>query len=228
MGHIGQIITYAAVALSLALLVVAVWGDLPFHEAVLFAVGIRERRDPARPSRRGQYRAGSGGRRSREANALVKRLSAVETLGSTEVICTDKTGTLTKNEMTVTELVVAGRDYVVRGTGYEPTGDIEAVGRTPLLPPQRSDDRRPTQGIPARRRSRQQCAAASARREPSRLAHPRGSHGGRVAHRRREDRDRTAAGANRAAQDAGVPVRLRPKDDERPSASHPTGHSPPT
>jgi Ca2+-transporting ATPase len=127
MGHIGQIITYAAVALSLALLVFAVWGDLPFREAVLFAVGFASAVIPQGLPAEVNTALAQAAAALAKQNALVKRLSAVETLGSTEVICTDKTGTLTKNEMTVTELVVAGRDHLVLGTGYEPTGDIEAV-----------------------------------------------------------------------------------------------------
>jgi P-type Ca2+ transporter type 2C len=67
--------------------------------------------------------------------ALVKRLSAVETLGSTTVICTDKTGTLTANEMTVRAVVVGDDRLEVTGTGYDPAGDLRwADGRAAPLP----------------------------------------------------------------------------------------------
>jgi P-type Ca2+ transporter type 2C len=79
-----------------------------------------------------------GVQRMARRNALIKRLSSVETLGSTSVICTDKTGTLTQNEMTTRAIWVGGRHLTVTGTGYAPEGGI-LDGNRPLVATEGSD-----------------------------------------------------------------------------------------
>jgi magnesium-transporting ATPase (P-type) len=60
-----------------------------------------------------------------QRNAIVRRLPAIETLGSVSVICSDKTGTLTRNEMMVDTIVANGECFTINGVGYDPSGDIE-------------------------------------------------------------------------------------------------------
>jgi Ca2+-transporting ATPase len=84
-----------------------------------------------------------GLQRMARRNALVRRLPSVETLGAVTVICSDKTGTLTRNEMTVRELLAGGKRYEVTGAGYTPEGEFLCCGqRQQRVEPQTAPDLR--------------------------------------------------------------------------------------
>ena len=80
-----------------------------------------------------------GVQRMARRRAIVKRLSSVETLGSASVVCTDKTGTLTQNEMTIQEVVTPSGSVTVTGSGYRPDGELLVDGR-PLQDPTLLDE----------------------------------------------------------------------------------------
>ena len=80
-----------------------------------------------------------GVQRMARRNAIVKKLSSVETLGSASVVCSDKTGTLTQNEMTIQEIVTPSGHVSVTGSGYRPEGELLVEGR-PLEDPALLDE----------------------------------------------------------------------------------------
>jgi calcium-translocating P-type ATPase len=80
-----------------------------------------------------------GVQRMARQRAIVRKLSSVETLGSASVVCSDKTGTLTENEMTIVKLLTASAEVDVSGSGYRPEGELLAGGR-PLEDPVALDE----------------------------------------------------------------------------------------
>ncbi|HYG83877.1 MAG TPA: cation-transporting P-type ATPase [Verrucomicrobiae bacterium] len=127
--HIATRVTYGVVLLCLVLLFVAIQSDMAIKDAFLFAIGFASSLVPqGLPAEINTSLAQAAGKLAR-AKALVKRLSAVETLGATHIICTDKTGTLTKNQMTVQKFIVGRHYYEATGTGYAPRGLIQKNGK---------------------------------------------------------------------------------------------------
>ena len=129
MNHIATRVTQGTMILCVILLPVAIQSGLAVKDAFLFAIGIASSIIPqGLPAEINTALAQAAAKLAR-ARALVKKLSAVETLGATNVILTDKTGTLTKNEMTALQLLVGKTEYDVTGTGYEANGAATKNGK---------------------------------------------------------------------------------------------------
>ncbi|MCL6431590.1 MAG: cation-transporting P-type ATPase, partial [Anaerolineae bacterium] len=127
-------ITMTAVSLGVVFFLLATLiAGMRTAEAFIFGVGIIVAFVPEGLLPTVTLALAMGVQRMAKRHALIKKLSAVETLGCTTVICTDKTGTLTQNEMTVRRLWAGGREFEVTGTGYEPKGHVEER-RRPLAP----------------------------------------------------------------------------------------------
>ena len=127
--------TLAVVALVIVILIVALglWrmeeSKQTISELLLFGIALAVAVVPEALPAVVTVSLAIGVQRMIKRHALIRRLPAVETLGSTSVICSDKTGTLTKDEMTVRELFVAGRTYEVSGAGYAPQGEFTDDGQ---------------------------------------------------------------------------------------------------
>ncbi len=117
-------LTSIVVVISTALFFVAIWQGLGLTISLIYAVGIAVSAVPQALPAQVTVALSTGSSRLANKKAVVKNLSSVETLGSTTVICTDKTGTLTKNEMTVKNIWFAHQEYQLTGLGYEPIGCI--------------------------------------------------------------------------------------------------------
>ena len=94
------------------------------HDGFLFAIGVTVALVPEGLLPTVTLSLAVGAQRMAERHALVRRLEAVETLGSTTVICTDKTGTLTQNQMTVLDVWTPDGPVALAGTGYEPSARV--------------------------------------------------------------------------------------------------------
>jgi Ca2+-transporting ATPase len=125
LGALAKRLTMIVVVIGAVLFVVAIWQGFSHLTSMIFALGIAVAMVPQALPAQVTVALSATSKRLADRNAVVKSLPAVETLGSTTVICTDKTGTLTKNEMTVTRVWFNGREYRLTGTGYKPEGGIE-------------------------------------------------------------------------------------------------------
>ncbi|HXH51328.1 MAG TPA: cation-transporting P-type ATPase [Terriglobia bacterium] len=123
--HVTRVIAYVATGFGLIFFLLALLlGTLSLGQSSLFTLGMIVAFVPEGLLPTLTLALAMAVQRMARRNALVKRLSSVETLGCATVICTDKTGTLTRNEMTVTALWVPDTRFEVTGTGYRPQGRI--------------------------------------------------------------------------------------------------------
>lgn len=130
MQKITQLVAFIATGVGITFFVLGYfWGGLELIAGFIFALGIIVALVPEGLLPTVTLALAMGVQRMANRHALIKKLSSVETLGCTTVICTDKTGTLTKNEMTVKDLWVAGQHVEVAGSGYDPAGEYLVDGR---------------------------------------------------------------------------------------------------
>jgi Ca2+-transporting ATPase len=124
-------ITTAVAVLAGVLLAFGLWvKQAPLSDSLMVAVTLAVAAIPEGLPAMITIALALGVRSMAARHAVVRHLPAVETLGSTSVICTDKTGTLTRNEMTVQVVWVGNREYRISGVGYSPDGIIESNGIT--------------------------------------------------------------------------------------------------
>jgi magnesium-transporting ATPase (P-type) len=134
-ARVTRVVMVLSLSLGIGFFVVGTTlGGLPISLGFLFAIGIIVANVPEGLLPTLTLSLALGVRRMANRHALVKRLSAVEALGSATIILTDKTGTLTENEMTVREVWAGGARYRLTGIGYEPNGAAEPVSPAPWSP----------------------------------------------------------------------------------------------
>lgn len=129
-GKLAKIIAAIAILMGISLFIlnITVVG-FPLELAFLFAIGLTVANVPEGLLPTVTLSLAAAAQKMVGKNALVKKLSSVETLGSTTIICTDKTGTLTKNEMTVRKIWIPGEMIDVTGAGYTPEGKFIHKGQ---------------------------------------------------------------------------------------------------
>ncbi len=128
LDRIGKSLARAAFVVVAVIVALGLFRGQPFVEMLIFGVALAVAVVPEALPAVVTISLALGVKRMVRRNALIRRLPAVETLGSTSVICSDKTGTLTKDEMTVRRLYVAGHMIEVSGRGYEPSGNFSMNG----------------------------------------------------------------------------------------------------
>ncbi len=128
LSSVGKWIGILALSVAASVGIIGIVEGRPIIEMVLWAVSLAVAAVPEALPAIVTGALAIGMYRMAKVSAIVKRLPAVETLGSTSVICSDKTGTMTKGEMTVRSIYVSNQTYKVSGIGYVPEGEFQLNG----------------------------------------------------------------------------------------------------
>jgi len=147
--RMGKLVAKAALVIGGILFIMGRLLGLSWIEDFLFALGVMVAVVPEGLPATMSVSLAVGVQRMAKRNALIKRLSAVETLGSANVIATDKTGTLTKGEMTVREIWRPGQRMQVSGVGFEPEGGFSLIEGSTEAPVKEETEQLPQTGLPA-------------------------------------------------------------------------------
>jgi len=128
LDRIGRALAVVALVIVAAVVMMGLSRGQPFIEMLVFGIALAVAVVPEALPAVVTVSLAIGVKRMVKRNALVRRLPAVETLGSTSVVCSDKTGTLTKDEMTVRRIYAGGEEVEVTGAGYRPQGTFTRDG----------------------------------------------------------------------------------------------------
>ena len=134
LDKVGTVLARAAVVVVALIVALGLIRGQPFIEMLIFGIALAVAVVPEALPAVVTISLAIGVQKMVKRNALIRKLPAVETLGSTSVICSDKTGTLTKDEMTVQQLFAGGQLFNVTGSGYSPVGEFKFSDGSPAKP----------------------------------------------------------------------------------------------
>jgi Ca2+-transporting ATPase len=134
LDKVGTALARAAFVVVAIIVVLGLVRGQPFVEMLIFGIALAVAVVPEALPAVVTISLAIGVQKMVKRNALIRRLPAVETLGSTSVICSDKTGTLTKDEMTVRKIFASGQLFTVSGAGYSPVGEFSVNGSGSIAP----------------------------------------------------------------------------------------------